>query len=557
MNLRPYQKDAVKKIINSHKEYNKSLIVCPTGTGKTVIFSEYIKRATAKNKRVLVIAHRDELLQQAKDKLYAHAGIESALEKGKDRACDNDMVVIASEQTLAKENRLSAYNRDAFDIVIIDEAHHALSEGYMRIINYFDKAKLLGVTATPTRGDLRDLSGVFEDVPFRYSIKQAIHDGYLSKIKIRTVPLSIDMNDVHTVCGDYKAGDVAASIDPYLEDIANSIKEYASDRKTLIFVPLIEIGEKFADILNNHGIKAANISGVSKDRKELLEKFHTGEITCLCNSMLLTEGYDEPSVDCIVNLRATKSRGLYEQIMGRGLRLYPGKEDLLVLDFLWHSKKKGFNIMNPIDIYIGEENQSFAKAIAMENAKNEEDIDIDELEKMAIGNRLDYEQDLINRLRKAQDRTCMGIKFKELEDPEVIYTYDENDNLDYVTLPHSDFLDYYNNFAEDDLYTFFPISRWQVTPATDKQMEFIKNIGGNTKLLQFKGQVSAILQAHTVAKEKGALSFKQYRFLLNRNFRQDLLFEMKSEMAKKIITAISNNYWRIPREYKCLLNDAN
>ena len=169
-----------------------------------------------------------------------------------------------------------------------------------------------------------------------YSIRDAINEGYLSKILVQTIPLKISLKGVKTTAGDYSADDLGSAIDPYLEEIAKHIPR---DRKTLIFLPLIATSERMAQILKSLGHKAEHISGVSSERKEILERFHSGEITVLCNSMLLTEGYDEPSVDCVVCLRPTKIRSLYAQIIGRGTRICDGKENLLVLDFLWQSEQ--------------------------------------------------------------------------------------------------------------------------------------------------------------------------------------------------------------------------
>lgn len=206
-------------------------------------------------------------------------------------------------------------------------------------MNYFDSAKVLGVTATPDRGDMKNLGSYFESLAYEYTLPRAIKDGYLSPIKALTIPLTLDLSSVSQQAGDFKASDLGSALDPYLHQIADEMIKYASDRKVVVFLPLIATSQKFTQILIDKGIRAAEVNGESKDRDQILEDFENDKYQILCNSMLLTEGWDCPSVDCIVVLRPTKIRSLYAQMVGRGTRLYEGKENLLLLDFLWHTER--------------------------------------------------------------------------------------------------------------------------------------------------------------------------------------------------------------------------
>lgn len=240
-----------------------------------------------------------------------------------------------------REKRLRQFPEDEFGTIIVDEAHHALADSYQQVLQHFPTANVLGVTATPERNNLQCLGNYFDSLAYEYSLTQAVRDGYLCKIKAQTVPLKIDITGVGMSAGDYAAGALGTALDPYLEQIAKEMVTYCAGRKTVVFLPLVATAKKFKAILNHFGMKAAEVNGNSQDREETLKKFEAGEYNVLCNAMLLTEGWDCPSVDCVIMLRATKIRSLYCQCIGRGTRLSPetGKKDLLVLDFLWNTAR--------------------------------------------------------------------------------------------------------------------------------------------------------------------------------------------------------------------------
>lgn len=310
--------------------------------GKTIVFSHLAAREVRRGGRVLVLAHRGELLQQAIDKLRAATGIEAGLEKAEETsvvAWDEIpyTVVVGSVQSMKSQRRLDRFSRDEFSLIVIDECHHALTGTYRAVIDHFPNARLLGVTATPDRGDLRSLSEVFQTIAYEYSIVDAIHDKWLSPVYVQTVPLRIDLSGVAVQSGDFQAASLGSALDPYLRQICREIKERCHDRKTIVFTPLIATSRKMLSIFGEEGVaEVREVNGESPDRADTLQWFSDAPPGCvLLNSMLLTEGYDEPSVDCIVVLRATKVRALFVQMVGRGTRLAPNKKNLLLLDFLW------------------------------------------------------------------------------------------------------------------------------------------------------------------------------------------------------------------------------
>lgn len=348
MTLRPYQQEAVEAVEAefAKPDIRSTLIVLATGCGKTIIFSHLAAREVLRGGRVLILAHRGELLEQAIKKLEAATGIVAGLEKAEETSevGDNDLpftVVVGSVQSMKSERRLSRFSPNEFSLIVIDECHHALTGTYRAVIDHFPKAKLLGVTATPDRGDFRSLSEVFQSVSYEYSILQAIKDGYLCPIRAQTIPLRIDISAVAKQAGDYQASGLGSALVPYLHQICHEIRERCADRKTIVFTPLIATSQKMREIFIEEGFSPEHVkevNGESLNRKETLDWFASApKGAVLLNSMLLTEGYDEPSVDCIVILRATKVRALFVQMVGRGTRLSPatGKENLLLLDFLW------------------------------------------------------------------------------------------------------------------------------------------------------------------------------------------------------------------------------
>lgn len=354
IDLRPYQNDAIAAVADAFRRgVRRSLISLPTGTGKTMVFGTVGHRASLKGNRVLILAHTDELIQQAVDKLLKiDAGLVTQV--GIVQASRNDVnhpVIVGSVQTLRRDNRLAQLKAGGpFAIVIVDEAHHAAADSYQVILRglgcFDDNGPLtIGVTATAERADSKNLGDTWQEVVYHRDLLSMIQEGWLCDLRAVTCRLAFNANDLHVRGGDFVAAE--------LEDVLNEAeaprhavgvwKAQAEGRKTLLFTPTVAMATTMADAFNDAGIPAANASLVARDqdaRRKLMADFRDGKVKVLTNAQLLTEGYDEPSVECIIIARPTRSPILYRQMIGRGTRTWPGKRDCLIIDMVGATEGK-------------------------------------------------------------------------------------------------------------------------------------------------------------------------------------------------------------------------
>lgn len=371
--LRPYQEEAVAAVFSERDAGKRStLLSMATGTGKTVVFAEIIRQfiEASPDARVLVLAHRGELLNQAGKTISKVAGLDCDLEKSQSRCSFSSKVVLGSVQTMRGEKRLARFPHDHFALIVVDEAHHSLAESYRTVLDWFPEAFVLGVTATAYRGDDHSLGLVFDSVAYDYPIVRGISEGYLTDIETRVIPVKIELDDVSVTHGDYAVGELGQALAPHVAEAARKIAEICADKKTVVFLPLVSTAEKMRDTLRELGLDAREVDGSSDDRQETLDWFErAGRGSALCNSMLLTEGWDCPSLDCIVVLRVTRSRGLYMQMVGRGTRLSPetGKESLLLLDFLWQTKDL-LQLVRPASIFFDDPLEAARAMAAIEKS---------------------------------------------------------------------------------------------------------------------------------------------------------------------------------------------
>lgn len=517
MELRPYQQEAREAIFEQWDGgVLKTLLVLPTGCGKTIVFAKVTEDCVRRGDRVLILAHRGELLEQAADKIRQSTGLGCAVEKAEETCMGSWFrVVVGSVQTMMREKRLGQFPEDYFQTIIIDEAHHCISDSYQKVLNHFSSAKILGVTATPDRGDMRNLGSYFESLSYEYTLPKAIKEGYLSPIKALTIPLKIDMTGVGVQAGDFKTSDISTALDPYLQGIAQEMEKYCKDKKTVVFLPLVKTSQKFRDLLNAHGFRAAEVNGDSQDRSEVLEAFDRGEYNVLCNSMLLTEGWDCPSVDCVVVLRPTKVRSLYCQMVGRGTRLSPGKDHLLLLDFLWHTERH--ELCHPASLICQDEEVAKKMTEHIEQAGCP--VDIEEAEKTAA-------EDVVAQREEALAKQLEEMKRrkKKLVDP----------------------LQFEMSIQAEDLSGYVPAFGWEMGPPSEKQKATLEKLGILPDQIENAGKAAKILDRLDKRKEEGLTTPKQIRFLEGRGFQHVGTWQF--ETARKLIDRIAANGWRIPQD---------
>jgi superfamily II DNA or RNA helicase len=346
MKLRPYQEEALTSI-NSfiQNDVKRQLVVLPTGAGKTVIFThlpQYIDNALP----MLILAHREELLTQAKEKLeWSNPDLTVEIEQADKHAGQVD-VVIASVPTLGRDSsdRIKKFSPEYFKTIVVDEAHHAAAPSYRRILDYFNSSLTLGVTATPQRSDNTRLTDVFDEIVYYKTIVDLIEEGWLSRIVGYRIKTDTDISEVQTREGDYVSSQLEDTINTPERNaiIVASYMEICNNSKAIAFCAGVQHAHDLATSFQQASIKAEVIVGStpSEERHQILARFASGETRVLVNVGVLTEGFDEPSVEAIILARPTRSTLLYTQIVGRGTRLFEGKEHCKVLDFADTTKGK-------------------------------------------------------------------------------------------------------------------------------------------------------------------------------------------------------------------------
>lgn len=335
--LRPYQKECVETV-QALPDGARSIVCLATGLGKSLVGAHL-----PHNGRVLWLSHRDELVRQPQ-KYFDDQGLSYGIEKA-DEHSNGEEVVSASVQTLCKDARLHSFSPDDFDLIICDEAHHAAADTYKKVLGYFHPRKLVGLTATPQRGDDKGLTDVFDSICFIRDLRWGIENGYLSRIRNVRVIASFDMNRLQKVMGDFTQSSlndcmINSNADIMIRDayIKYSLPQH---KRTLVFCPTIETCQKVARTLiqglpeEEKNTIAVLYSGMpAEERHKILDAYRLGQILCIINCMILTEGADLPETAVIINARPTANSTLYQQIVGRGTRLAKGKEFCLIIDII-------------------------------------------------------------------------------------------------------------------------------------------------------------------------------------------------------------------------------
>ena len=514
MILRPYQLTAIEKTLEQWKENKRTLLVMPTGCGKTIVFAKLSAHIVANGGRVLILAHRQELLNQARDKIQRATGLATALEKAESSSVDcMEMITVGSVQSLIDPDRRAKIHAPTH--IIIDEAHHCLSDSYQSVLGQWPDALTLGVTATPERGDMRQLGTYFDSLAFEYTLPQAIMEGYLCKIKAQTLPLKLDMSAVRKDGDDLALSGIAKALEPYLPHIAQEIAEHCRNRKCLIFAPLCATAKTVQEYLLKAGLPCFYVSGEDRSQASAWEAHGPG---CACvNAMLYVEGYDHPQIDTVCCLRPTKVNSLYQQMIGRGTRLHPGKEHLLILDFLWMSDKH--SLCRPANLITEDSDLAFCAAERMDaDPGGEVDLNMELIEHAR--------QDFVEKREAALAKQLAEMRHKKrtLVDP----------------------VQYAMSIGAPELGEFKPAL--DAKPPTPMQIEALAKEGIFPADIQYAAHANALLESISKRRDNNLAQPRQVRCLERYGFKH--VGHMDFKAAQKIINRIAANGWRLPQDMR-------
>lgn len=538
--LRHYQFDAVEAVFKEWETHSSTMVVLATGLGKTVTFCEVVRRLHPQ--RSIIIAHRTELIDQACSSL-ARIGLRSEIEMAERKADASifygDSTVVASVQSLNSgkkdSKRMTKFRPEDFSCLIIDEAHHAVANSYKSVIEHFRQnpnLKVLMVTATPDRADEKALGLVCESVAFKFDIADAIDDGWLVPIEQQLVRIaSLDYSHVRTTAGDLNGADLARIMEDEknLQGMVGASIEIIGNRKSIAFTSSVRHAEMCCDIFNRHRPGMADwICGETSDddRARILRRFKAGEVQVLANVGIATEGFDVPDTEVIIMGRATKSRSLYTQMVGRGTRPLPGvidglnssyerreaisesaKPAGLVLDFVGNSGKH--KLMTTADILGGD------------YTEEEKEQALELIEKSGKPKRV---SDAIKEIRERIEKQKAAEAARKARLVARVH---------YSSKPVSPF-DAFDIKPRQD-------SKWDTgKPLSEKQRAVLQRMGVNPDELNYAA-AKQLLHLSFKRREKGLCTIAQAQVLKRAGYEPK---KISCEEASQIIDSLKKNNWQ-------------
>jgi superfamily II DNA or RNA helicase len=449
---------------------------------------------------------------QAQEKIYLFTGHPTAREKASDRASLASRIVVGSMQTLQNPERRERFPADHFSLVVVDEAHGSMADTWLATMNYFHAggAKILGITATPERGDDKDLWEWWEHKSAEIGLFDLIEKGRLAKIRVKTLPIDLDCRGVKKTREGLDEEQVAHAIEPAFEAIIEAWERNGEGRKTLWFLPGVPASRRFADMLVERGHAARHVDGSSADRRETLEGYAQNRFLHLTNANLLIKGYDQPDIACVVNLSPGKSRVAYQQKVGRGTRVAPGKTDLLLLDFLWQFDRLG--IVRPADLVA--RTRSEAERIQAQLEKAARESDRGEFEALDIHDQRELADNLL--VRSLIDQLVKNTTRKTR-------TYDASMAAALINAP--------------ELLNYEPEAGWERRPPTDRQKEILNSKGISVQTVKTRGHASKILDVLFTRADQGLCTFKQAARLTSAGITgaEHMTFQEASEAMERLI----------------------
>ncbi|HUW21032.1 MAG TPA: DEAD/DEAH box helicase [Sedimentisphaerales bacterium] len=546
--FRPYQTEAFDGIRTQLAQNNSTLLVMATGLGKTVVFSQAVNHYLQFG-RVMILAHREELVGQAARHLKRITGIEPDIEMSDYRVIEygvfRSKIIVGTIQTQVSgmngRCRMHKFNPDEFSLLIIDEAHHSAAKSYLRVIDYYcqnPNLKVLGVTATPDRADERRLGQIFESVAYEYGIREGIDDGWLVPISQRSVYVEgLDYSSIRTTAGDLNGGDLARVLEfeEMLHGIASPTIELCGDRKTLIFAASLVQADRLTEILNRHKPQSAEWvhgSTPKEERRKLFPRYAAGEFQYLVNVGVTTEGFDEPGIQVVVMARPTKSRSLYAQEAGRGTRTLPGiidglensetrkeairlsgKPCLEIIDFVGNAGRH--RLITSADILGGK----YSDAIVERAKRNTEE--------------------------KSVETSAPVDVFDELQLAEWEIEREKREAIEAAHRKHLKLQAKYST-AKVNPFDVYGIEPWRERAwhkdrqPTEKQIAMLEHSGVDVSGLSFT-HAQQLIKRIIENQQQGCCSYKQSKILLRYGYNPA---EISFEEASEIIGKIAANGWK-------------
>jgi superfamily II DNA or RNA helicase len=504
---------------------NSTLVVIPTGGGKSYVAGLCIEEMIERGGSTLFIAQRDVLIDQAV-KLFSRMGLEVIIEKAAEKGYENFKpydkpdVVVASMQTLHDE-RLAKWNKKSFELIIVDEAHHSLSEGHLRIFDYFAEAKLLGITATPIRGDEKNLGSLFQTKVYEYRIAEAIRDGYLVRPIRRLCPITVDLRGIKTVGGDFSLGDLEEKIAPKIEVLARAFVQEIGQRKAVAFLPCVGSSMAFANCLELLGVTARYVTcergeyGMRRDNKEKnLTDFEKDDYQVICCNRMLIEGWDHKKLEAVGILCPTKMWHVVAQMIGRGLRICPeiSKENCLVIDFNWQTDLGAHFLSTTVQLFndgsLDDEVLKIAEGIVKRKEAKNEDVDPMEI--------IEEAKEIFHR----KPRFLVQLTGKSEE-----YKVIESDPVGISTM-----LGVRLNPGYDILTSY-------VDPPSQKQINYLRTLGMSRPEMLSKWGASKMIDKLVRRRDKGLASPKQMRELIKTGLAPEHVRDFTRGEASKALTS--------------------
>jgi superfamily II DNA or RNA helicase len=553
MKLRDYQQQAEDAVFKEWEDGNRStLLVLPTGLGKTLVFSSVIRRL---GKRAMVLAHREELIWQARDKIEKVTGMRADVEMGIYKSSvepglfhPKSDVIVSTIQTHNAggdgAGRMTKFDPMDFDLLVVDEAHHCTSKSYRRVIDYYctnPNLKVLGVTATPDRADEEALGQVFQSVAFDYEILDAIQNGWLVPIHQQLVSVeSLDFSNIHTTAGDLNQGELDAVMmaEKNLHGIASATIDIIGDRRGIGFASSVEHARILSDIFNRHRPGLSNFvhGKTDKDeRKQIIADFSAGRVQWLWNCGIFTEGFDDSGVEVISMARPTKSRSLYAQTVGRSTRPHESiahrlgnmpiaamrrsaiansrKPSALIIDFVGNSGKH--KLMTSADLLGGKVSDEAIDSVLREARKSGKPMRMDKS--------LEEEE---KRLEEKKKREAEEFARKAKLTAKASYKTRSVNPFDIL-----------------DVKPANPKGWDKGKVLSEKMMKMLKGAGVNPDGMDYskaKQLCGLIIGRHA----SGLCTVKQAGLLKKYGYPTDLKFDQ----ARKVIDAVAANGWRRPAQ---------